>query len=96
MGIINNPQGINQLTDPFTDYNGYIGIEYRGHSTQFFEKKSYSIETWDENGLDIEVPLFGLPEAEDWILYGSPSKRYISGMYSVSKYGLLGSLYKVP
>jgi hypothetical protein len=95
MGIINNPQGINQLTDPFTDYDGYIGIEYRGHSTQLFEKKSYSIETWDENGLDIDVSLLGLPEEEDWILYGSPiDKTHIRNVMSFEIWQKMG--YWVP
>ncbi len=72
MGIISNPDGINRLTDPFNDYNGKIGIEFRGNSTQLFGKKSYSIELRDENDEDIDASLLGLPEEEDWILYGSP------------------------
>jgi hypothetical protein len=48
-----------------------IGIEYRG-STSFrlSDKKSFGIETWDENGMDIDVSILGLPEEEDWILNG--------------------------
>ena len=29
-------------------YDGNIGIEYRGSSSQSFGKKSYGFETWDE------------------------------------------------
>ncbi|WP_421877514.1 CotH kinase family protein [Marinoscillum sp.] len=49
----------------------HIGIEYRG-STSFrlSDKKSYGIETWDENGEDLDVSFFGWPEEEDWILTG--------------------------
>ena len=49
----------------------HIGIEYRG-STSFrlSDKKSYGIETWDENGEDLDVSFFGWPEEEDWILMG--------------------------
>ncbi|MEQ9423347.1 MAG: CotH kinase family protein [Cyclobacteriaceae bacterium] len=48
-----------------------IGIEFRG-STSFriSDKKSFGIETWDENGEDIDVSFFGFPEEEDWILNG--------------------------
>jgi hypothetical protein len=54
-----------------TLYDGAIGIEYRGCSSQdLFNKKSYGFETWDESGADIDVPLAGFPEEEDWILYG--------------------------
>ena len=49
----------------------HIGIEYRG-STSFrlSDKKSFGIETWDEEGNDQDVSIFGFPEEEDWILMG--------------------------
>ena len=52
-------------------FSGNIGIEYRG-STSFriSHKKSFGIETWDENGNDIDVSFFGFPEEEDWIING--------------------------
>ncbi|MDZ7718643.1 MAG: CotH kinase family protein [Balneolaceae bacterium] len=57
-------------------YNGHIGIEYRGATSQaLFDKKSFGIETWDENGNDIDVDLLGFPEEEDWILYGPYSDK---------------------
>ena len=48
-----------------------IGIEYRG-STSFriSDKKSYGIETWDNQGNDIDVAFFDFPEEEDFILSG--------------------------
>ena len=48
-----------------------IGIEYRG-STSFrlSDKKSFGIETWDDNGNDTDVSFFGFPAEEDWILMG--------------------------
>jgi hypothetical protein len=51
-------------------YTGSVGIEIRGASSQMFPKKSYGFETHDESGLDLDVSLIGLPEEEDWILYG--------------------------
>jgi len=70
MGIINNgPGNMNNLGDPFNDYNGNIGIETRGQSTQMFPKKSYGVETRDSLGENLSVSLLGLPEENDWILY---------------------------
>lgn len=50
-------------------YEGNIGIEIRGASSQMFPKKSFGLETRDENDEDLNVSLLGLPEEEDWILY---------------------------
>ena len=52
-----------------------IGIEIRGSSSQFFDKKSYGFETWDETGEDLDVSFAGYPEEEDWILYGPFSDK---------------------
>lgn len=56
-------------------YAGNIGIEIRGASSQMFPKKSYGLETWDENNSDINVSLLGLPAEEDWILYAPYSDK---------------------
>lgn len=56
-------------------YDGKIGIEFRGSSSQSFDKKSYGFETWDENGDDVKVDLAGFPEEEDWIFYGPYSDK---------------------
>jgi hypothetical protein len=70
MGIIDNgPGNINNLTDPFNDYNGFIGIETRGQSTQMFPKKSYAVETRDNTGANLDASLLGMPAENDWILY---------------------------
>ena len=70
MGIIYNGEGLrNNLTDPFNNYNGKIGIEIRGSSSQQFPKKQYSVETRDLSGNDISVSLLGFPEESDWILF---------------------------
>lgn len=63
------------VIDNDTIYNGNMGIEFRGASSQGFPKKSYRLETWDENNEDINVSLFGLPEEEDWILHGPYSDK---------------------
>ncbi|MDP6922326.1 MAG: CotH kinase family protein [Lutibacter sp.] len=64
------------ITGDTIAYNGPIGIEYRGSSSQyFFDKKSFGFETWDENGEDVDVALVGFPEEEDWIFYGPFSDK---------------------
>jgi hypothetical protein len=56
------------VNDPFNGYDGFIGIERRGSSSQDFPKKSWGFETWDSAGQDIDVSLLGMPEESDWIL----------------------------
>ena len=59
-----------------TLYNGHIGIELRGSTSQiFFDKKSYGVETWDQNGNDIDIALAGFPAEEDWIFHGPFSDK---------------------
>lgn len=70
MGIIYNGVGVrNNTTDPFNHYNGKIGIEIRGQSSQMFPMKSYGIELRDNAGSSQDKSLFGLPKEADWILY---------------------------
>ncbi len=69
MSIIDNGPGkVNRLTDTPNGYNGAIGIEIRGSSSQGYEKKPYGIETRDASGEDLDVPLLGMPEESDWAL----------------------------
>ena len=69
MGIIDNGEGIrNYLTDAFNGYDGQIGIEIRGSSSQQFPKKQYGVETQDSTGGDLDAALLGLPEESDWVL----------------------------
>ncbi|MEW6195356.1 MAG: CotH kinase family protein [Bacteroidota bacterium] len=72
MKIIDNGAGNrNYVTDNVFAYDGKIGIEIRGHSSQMFEKKQYGIETRDSAGNDIDVSLLGMPEESDWVLNSS-------------------------
>ncbi|MBN1482586.1 T9SS C-terminal target domain-containing protein [candidate division KSB1 bacterium] len=57
-----------QLDEPANNYNGRIGIETRGSSSQSWPKKQYALETRDENGENLNVSLMGLPPENDWIL----------------------------
>jgi hypothetical protein len=70
MGIISHGQGqMNNLNDPFTNYDGAIGIECRGNSTMQYPKKAYALETRDAAGGNLDVPLLGMSPENDWILY---------------------------
>ncbi len=69
MGIIYNGEGKrNVLTDPYNNYNGKIGIEIRGSSSQQFPKKQYGFTTLDAVGEDNDVSLLGFPSEHTWIL----------------------------
>lgn len=70
MGIVDNGPGVpNHPTDPFNDYNGFIGIELRGNSSNGLSpKKSYSIELRDAMGTDMDAPILGMPPESDWVL----------------------------
>ena len=76
MGIIDNGAGkVNHLTDPFNDYNGNIGIEIRGSSSQMFPKKQFAVELWTDDGRDTSASVLGLPPEEDWVLYAPYSDK---------------------
>ncbi len=76
MGIIDHGPGLtNHKDDAFTGYNGNIGIEIRGSSSQMFPKKQYAVELWTEAGQDTSASILGLPSEEDWILYAPYSDK---------------------
>ncbi|MBE7174593.1 MAG: CotH kinase family protein, partial [Williamsia sp.] len=85
MGIVYNGDSVrNNVTDPFNEYNGNIGIEVRGQSSQGFPMKSYSIELRDQNGDDQDKSIFGLPEESDWVLYAPYTDKTL--MHNVLAY----------
>lgn len=65
----------NYLSDPANEYDGKIGIEIRGSSSQMFPKKQYAVETRDDDGENLDVELLGFPEENDWILYAPYSDK---------------------
>ncbi len=82
MGIIFNGIGNrNYMTDSFNNYNGKIGIEFRGSSSQMFPKKPYGLELWDVNGNAIDSSLLGMPKESDWILSPSYSDKSLLNNY---------------
>ncbi|RMG80568.1 MAG: T9SS C-terminal target domain-containing protein [Bacteroidetes bacterium] len=89
LGVIWHEDGTtNLLSDDFNHYDGEIGIEIRGASSQFFDKKSYSFETRHADLSNRNVPLLGLPEENDWVLHGPFSDKSL--MRNAVIYSLAG------
>ena len=75
MKITNNGD-LNNINDIPNEYDGQISLEYRGSSSQKrFIKKSYALETQLPDGTNNNVALLGMPEENDWILYGPLSDK---------------------
>ncbi|MEI6047920.1 MAG: CotH kinase family protein [Bacteroidota bacterium] len=52
-----------------------IGIEYRGSTSyRISDKKSFGIETRDDNGNSVDIEVAGFPAESDWILTGDVFK----------------------
>lgn len=72
-------------------FSSDIGIEIRGNTSVFWEKKSYSIELRDANGNGIDAPLLGMPAESDWVLnacYGD--KSFIRDVFAHEFYNRTG------
>lgn len=66
--IDNGPGQLNHPTDPANDFDGKIGIELRGSTSQGYPKKPYDLEIWDDNNEDEDASLLGMPKESDWAL----------------------------
>ncbi|MBK9013269.1 MAG: CotH kinase family protein [Saprospiraceae bacterium] len=76
LGVIWNGDGAtNYLTDPFNEYDGQIGIEIRGSSSQSFPKKNYAMETQNADSTSNNVSVLGFPKENDWVLHGPYSDK---------------------
>lgn len=74
--VVYNGEGAeNKLSDTKFHYNSYVGIEYRGSSSQMFPKKPFSIELRTEKGANNPIALCGLPVESDWILFASYNEK---------------------
>ena len=62
-------EGMNHVNDTSFNYNGQIGIEIRGSSSQgYYPKKQYGLETQNPDSSNNDISLLGMPEENDWIL----------------------------
>ena len=69
MKVVDNGEGQrNHSTDTTANYNGYVGIKWRGNSSLSFDQKKYTLETQDAEGNDLKTSLLGMPEESDWVL----------------------------
>ena len=76
LGIIDNGAGaINRIDDPPNGYDGFIGIELRGQTSQSFPKKPYGIETRNADGSNNNVALLSMPAENDWVLHNPYSDK---------------------
>ncbi len=90
MKIIDNPQGINRFTDTPNDFNGHIGIEKRGASSQSYPQTPYGIETRLSDGHNLNISVLGLPAENDWVLLSNYNDK--SFMRNVLAYKMFESL----
>ncbi len=97
MKIIWHPDGSrNYMTDidnpEFLNYDGRIGIERRGSSSQsMFNKKPYAVETRENDDVtNRNVSILGMPEENDWVLNSLAYDQ--TGMRDVLAYELSNRL----
>ncbi len=82
---------INHPDDTPNEYEGSIGIEIRGASSAGYPQKPYSLETRDEFGEDLNVPLLGMPEESDWVLLSHYNeKTFMRNMLSFHMFQKMG------
>lgn len=73
--------GGNGLDSRHTHFDGKIGIEIRGQTSQMFPKKQYGIEIQDDTGNDKDVSLLGMPAGSDWVLNGPYADKALMRNY---------------
>ena len=76
---VNNPE--------FLNYDGRIGIEIRGSSSQMLQKKPYGLETLQADDVtNNNVSILGMPKENDWVLNSLAFDQ--TGMRDVISYEL--------
>lgn len=75
MKILYNSGSNNIIGQDSSHFDGLIGIELRGQSSQSFPKKGYGIETRDELGEDKNEELLDMPSESDWVIHSPYSDK---------------------
>ncbi len=76
--VVDNGEGHTNCWGDPPAFEGAIGIEIRGSTSQMYPKQSFGVETRDALGRDVDVPMFGMPAESDWVLYAPyPDKTMI-------------------
>ena len=75
--IWNKNGGINKITDTDSyDYNGKVGIKYRGNSSfHNSDKKPWGIHLQDDNGEKLKTSILGMGKDNDWALLAPYSDK---------------------
>ena len=79
--IYDKSGGRNSLESPHVHFEGKIGIEVRGQTSQMFPKRQYGFEFRDDAGNDKDVSIFQLPAESDWVLNGPYSDKTLMRNY---------------
>lgn len=92
MAIVYNGPGIrNHVTDTATEYDGKIGIEYRGNYSLSLPQKPYAFELRDSAGLEIDSSLLDMPAEHDWLLLANYNdKSFARNLLSFHLYDTMG------
>lgn len=85
VSILENAAGRTALTD-LPVLTSRAGMKKRGSSSIGFPKNNYALELWDEQNLDTEAEMFGLPKESDWILHGPYSDKSLMRNYLTYDY----------
>ena len=81
----------NQNDSAFLNYDGRIGIELRGSTSQGHSKKPYGFETrMDDDVTNRNVSLLGMPAENDWVL--NPMNDEPSFVRDCLSYGLAAAM----
>ncbi len=67
--------GRNFVGSPHVHFEGKIGIEVRGKTSQQYPKKQYGFKILNDKGEGLAVSLLGMPADSDWILHGPYSDK---------------------
>lgn len=91
MEIIYNGVGVrNNVSGDPVHLNHAIGIEIRGQSSQWFDKKGYGFEFRDATGDDEDIAFMNFPEESDFVLHGPYSDKSL--VRNAMAYHLAGSI----
>jgi subtilisin-like proprotein convertase family protein len=89
MQIINHGEGVlNYLTDTDYQYEGEIMVELQGFTGPSYPKKNYDFDLIDDQGLEMDTNLLGMPDENDFILkaeYLDPTLMFNNIAYSFGR-----------
>lgn len=66
--IYNGPGTLTSINDTNYEYNGDIGIERRGASSQGYPQRPFALETRNPDGSNNNVSILEMPSENDWVL----------------------------